>query len=275
MIWKGIKLEFYRAFHSVWYVVALLIATAIVLVQFFTQVVPLAQAIGSGYNIDYPHSVFNTALMYMLNSHYSYIFYYSIILIAALPHTVSYFSDIKDGYIKNITTRMDRKGYLVGKYLAVFVSSGSICIIPLIINIYLTAMIIPSLIPQCGTHTFPVTGSGRCFAEGLFRTYPYLYTLLYLVIDFFITGLYNCIALAVSSVVNNRYIVMFLPFLIFIVFQTVIIYTPLALLAPYCIMDASQLIFEDGRYIIAEIMALLLITTVGFKMAGGKKRDVL
>ena len=128
MIWKGIKLEFYRAFHNIWYVISLLVATAIALAQFFTQVLPKTQVIGSGDSMDYPYSVFNSSLMYGLGSYYDYIFYYSIILIATVPYAVSYYTDMKEGYIKNVSTRMDISGYLVGKYLAVFVSAGSICV---------------------------------------------------------------------------------------------------------------------------------------------------
>lgn len=275
MIWKGIKLEFYRAFHNIWYVAALITATALALAQFFTQVIPRTQAISSGYNLDYPYSVFNTGLMFSLSSHYAYIYYFSIILLATVPYAASYFTDIKEGYIKNISTRMNTTGYIIGKYLAVFVSAGSICVIPLILNTYLTAMVMPSLVPQIGTAVFPVTNN-RSFAQELFYSNPYIYTLLYLIIDFFITGLYGCLALVISRIVNNRYIVMFFPFVVFLVFQAVIIYTPYALLSPFYIMDLRQInSIEEITYIVSEIAVLLLITVAGFKIAGGRRRDAL
>lgn len=275
MIWKGIKLEFYRAFHNIWYVISLMATTAIALAQFFTQVLPKTQAIGSGDSIDYPYSVFNSSLMYGLGSYYDYIFYYSIILIATIPYAASYYRDMKEGYIKNVSTRMDISGYLVGKYLAVFVSAGSICVIPLIINTYLTAMVLPSLVPEIATFTFPVNTPGS-FAKELFYTYPYLYTLLYLAIDFIMTGLYGCLALVISRLVNNRYIVMFFPFIVFLAFQTIISYTPLALLGPYYIMDPHQTqSIEEIPYILTSMAVLLLITVAGFKLTGGKKHDTL
>lgn len=276
MIWKGIKLEFYRAFHNIWYVSALLAATAIALAQFFTQVIPRIQAIGSGYNMDYPLSVFNTGLMFSLSGpHYVYIYYFSIILLSTVPYATSYFTDIKNGYIKNISTRMSTTGYLIGKYLAVFVSAGSICVIPLILNTYLTAMVMPSLVPQIGTAVFPMINN-KSFAQELFYSNPYICTLLYLVIDFIITGLYGCLALVISRIVNNRYIVMFFPFIVFIVFQAVIIYTPYAMLSPFLIMDLRQTnSIEEITYIVSEIAALLLITVVGFKISGGRRRDAL
>lgn len=275
MIWKGIKLEFYRAFHNIWYVASLLVATAIALVQFFTQVIPKTQVIGSGESIDYPHSVFNSSLMFQMGSFYSYIYYFSIILLATVPYATSYFTDMKDGYIKNVSTRMNTTGYLAGKYLAVFVSAGSICVIPLILNTYLTAMVLPSLTPEVATALFAVSNNGS-FAKELFFTYPYVYTLLYLVIDFVMTGLFACLALVISRIVNNRYIVMFFPFIVFLVLQTVTFYTPLALFGPYVIMDPQQASsIEETVYIISEIAALLLITVVGFKILGGKKRDAL
>lgn len=273
MIWKGIKLEFYRAFHSIWYVGALLGATAIALAQFVTRVIPKTQVIGSGDSMDYPYSVFNSCLMLELRLGYEYVFYYSIILLAAVPYAVSYYTDIKDGYIKNICTRMDTKGYLVGKYLAVFVSAGSICVIPLIINTYLTAMVLPSLTPEVATALFPA--GGGCFATGVFHTYPYIYVIIYLAIDFVMAGLFSCLALVASKIVNNRYMVMFFPFIVFLVFQTVITFTPFSPLAPFCIMDPHQMTWEKAGYILSGIAALLLITVTGFKIAGGKKHDAL
>lgn len=274
MIWKGIKLEFYRAFHNIWYLTALLAATAIALVQFFTQVVPKTQVIGSGDSMDYPHSVFNSSLMFGLGSYYDYIYYMSIILLATVPYATSYYMDMKEGYIKNISTRMNTTGYLVGKYLAVFVSAGSICVIPLILNTYLTAMVLPSLTPEVATANFPV-GFGN-FAKELFFTVPYLYTLIYLAIDFVMAGLYGCLALVISKAVNNRYIVMFFPFMVFLILAIVMPYTPFSLLSPYYIMDPHQIqSMEEMPYILSEISALLLITVVGFKIAGGKGKDAL
>ena len=273
MIWKGIKLEFYRAFHNVWYAGALSVSIVLALVHFFTQVMPKAQVIGTGDSMDYPYSVFNSSIMLDLGNGFEYIFYYSVILLATVPYAASYYTDIKDGYIKNISTRMNTTGYLVGKYLAVFVSAGSICVIPLIINTYLTAMVLPSLTPEIATLRFLV--GGECFASELFHTYPYVYVLIYLVIDFVMAGLYSCLALVVSKIVNNRYVVMFFPFIVFLVFQTVIIYTPFQLLAPFNIMDPHQITYEKAGYILSGIAALLLITVTGFKIAGGKKHDAL
>ena len=147
--------------------------------------------------------------------------------------------------------------------------------IPLIINTYLTAMVLPSLVPELGAGTFPVSTDGS-FAKELFFSHPYIYTLLYHVIDFVMTGLYGCLALVISRLVNNRYIVMFFPFIVFLAFQTVITYTPLALLGPYYIMDPHQIqSIEEIPYILASISALLLITVIGFKLTGGKKHDSL
>jgi hypothetical protein len=275
MIRKGIELEFYRAFHNVWYFISLTIAVILVLLQFFLRVIPYSTRMAGTINIDYPYSVFNTGIMFETGSYYSHLYYFSIILLATVPYAASYFNDMKDGYIKNIAARMDIKGYLIGKYLAVFVSAGSICVIPLIINTYLTAMVIPSLLPQLATKQFSVVTAGS-FAMDLFYTHPYLYTTLYLFIDFVMAGLYGCLALVISKIVNNRYIVMFFPFLIFFVFQSVIMYTPFSLLGPYYIMDPHQSnAAEEAGTVVAGIASLLIITVVGFKIAGGKKNDIL
>ena len=137
MIKKGIKLELYRAFHNRAYILALLIECVIAVLHFIMEVFPERNNIVSTMNIDYPLSVFNSCMIFDTGSFFCYAYYYSVILIGTLPFATSYFKDIRGGYIKNVYTRMDKRGYLIGKYLAVFLSAGSVCVLPILLNMFL------------------------------------------------------------------------------------------------------------------------------------------
>ena len=273
MTLKGIRLELYRAFHNFSYCFALAVGCLITIAHFVMQVLPKTTSIDVIINIDYPYSVFNSALMFDFGNFYQYLYYYGIVLISSLPYTISYFTDLRGGYIKNIYIRTDKSSYLIGKYLAVFLSAGSICVIPLILNMMLTMAVLPDLLPQRGTSTFALTGS--CMFSKVFYTQPYLYFLIYLLIDFCIVGLFACLALAITKLIYNRYVALFSPFVIFFTLQTVMMYTHYNGAGPYYILNPSQPTWINLPTVLIEGILLFIIGFAGFYLGGGKKRDTL
>lgn len=273
MIRTGVRLELYRAFHNLAYYIALGLGCAIAVLHFVMQVLPKTKAIGVFMNIDYPHSVFNSCLALDLGGFHQSLFFYSVVLLGTLPFGMSYFTDLRDGYIKNIYTRMDRKGYLLGKYLAVFLTAGTVCIIPLILNMALTMAVLPCLIPQVGTSVFAVAGAGM-FSE-LFYSHPFLYVLVYLIIDFCMVGMFACLALSLTKVLYNRYIVLFAPFVLFFTLQTVMMYTGFNAAGPYYILNPTQPTWENVPTVLTEMILLFLVGFFTFYLMGGKKRDAI
>lgn len=271
---EGIKLELYRAFHNRAYYVALIIACIIAVAQVVMDVLPLRGGYaGVDDNMTYPPSLYNTCLMLNFAGFFGYLYYYAVILLGTIPHAVSYYTDLRGGYIKNLYTRMDKKGYLAGKYLSVFLSAGSVCVLPLILNLYLTALFIPALIPQAGTNQFAV--SAQSMLSDVFYSHPFLYVCIYLLIDFCIAGLFACMALAVSRLLYNRYILYFFPFVLFILLQTVLSYTVLSGMAPYFVMQPTQMNQEIPGYVIADIIVLFAVSLGGYILGGGRKHEVL
>ena len=273
MIKTGIKLELYRAFHNFYYLLALLLGCAIAILHFVMQVIPKTRCIGVFQNIDYPYSVFNSCLPLDMGCFHLYLFYFAVILLGTIPFGMSYYTDLREGYIKNIYTRMEHNGYLIGKYLAVFLSAGSVCVIPLCLNIALTMAVLPSLIPQQGTAMFALAGS--CMLSGFFYSHPFAYLGVYLIIDFTITGLFACMGLVVAKIIYNRYVVLFTPFVLFFVMQTVFMYTPIASAGPYYIMNPCQQQWQQTPIVITEIVLLFLVSFGTFYLMGGKKHDTL
>lgn len=270
---EGIKLELYRAFHNVWYIVAVGAGCLIAAAHFIMFVLPKTQYIGANTNMEYPQSVYNSCLMVGMDGFYGYLFYYGIILLGTLPYGISYFTDKKEGYIKNIYSRMNRKYYLTGKYLAVFLSAASVCLIPLIFNFYLTALVLPAVIPQAGTGMFIL--QSQCMFSGIFYTHPFLYICIYLLIDGAMTGLFACLTLLLSDIANNRYLILFVPFLCFLVSQTVCGFCRLDAWGPYFVMNPTQMAWENALTVFSEIGGLFLLTAGGFALIGGVNKDAL
>ncbi len=272
MIKKGVKLELYRAFHNASFYGALALGCLISIVHFVLEVLPKTKVIGCFVNISYPESVFNSCLALGFGSSEIYMYYFAIVLIGTIPFGVSYYTDLRYGYIKNIYTRMNRTGYLLGKYLAVFLSAGSVCVIPLILNLMLTMAVLPALIPQQGTFFFAVCGS--CMMSELFYTHPFAYLFVYFMIDFIFTGLFACMALSVTRFVYNRYVVLFAPFIIFFVLQTILVYTSIPSAAPMFAMLPTQKMWQKPEIVITEMLLLFGISFSTFWFEA-RKQDVI
>lgn len=273
MIKKGVKLELYRAFHNIGYVIALGVACAIAVAHIIMRILPESESLEIVGNMDYPPSVFNKCLMLDVGGNFAYLFYFGVILLGTLPSSISYFQDLRGGYIKNVCTRMDKRGYLIGKYIAIFVSAGSVCVIPLLLNLLLTCMFIPALLPQEGTRMFSL--SSGCMLADLFYTHPFLYLGVYLLIDFVMVGLFTCLALAVSKFMFNQYLVLFTPFIAFLLLQTLLQFTYFNSAGPFFVMNPLQMTWQNSVIVITEIVLLFGLTFGIFYFSGGKKHDVL
>ena len=269
---KAIRLELYRAFHNPGFWLALAAGCIIIMVHFFHQVLPKASVIFSGWNMDYPMTIFNSILPLDYVSFYGNIYYYAVPLLSVLPFGVSYYQDVQNGYRKNVCIRMNKKMYLAGKYLAVFLSAGVICVAPLVLNLVLTSAVIPAMVPQRGTNLFAITEFS--FMTELFYARPFLYLFFYLILDFVMTGMLACVALGVSTFAKNHYVVLFSPFILFFLLQAVSEYSGYSNWNPYNIMNpvgsASVTLFHAA----VETGIFLLVGGGCFVLEGGRK-DVL
>ena len=210
-----IKKEFERMLHSKMLYVTLVIELGITLMHFIDEVIPKAGNIleyFTGSSASYPYSVFDSWIgirggtnSYML----AYIYLFPIF--AALPYGVSFYQDMKSGYIKQLYTRTSRRKVHAARYIVTFVSGGCTVIIPLIINLLLTMAVLPSLKPAYNG-LFPLR-SASAFGV-LFYTYPYLYTLLYMFIYFIFAGGFATLCLALSYYIENVFLISIFPFVL-------------------------------------------------------------
>lgn len=207
-----IKLEFERAFRSRGMTLSLIIGYSIAVIHFIKYVLPKSQNIlrfFDGMHYSYLASVFNTWLGIDVISPWLNIYMTIFPILAVLPYGASWFED-KRGYVRSIVIRTDRTKFLLAKYFAVFVSGGIVVILPMLLNLMLTASVLPSLLPSLNG-LFPVSGGGM-FA-GIFYTRPYLYIGIYLIMYFVYGGVFASLALAAAIFINNRYFVLLVPFM--------------------------------------------------------------
>lgn len=132
---------------------------------------------------------------------------------------------------------------------------------------------IPALIPQPGTRQFAIVA--QAMFSDIFYSHPMVYIGIYLLIDFFIAGLFACMALAVSRLLYNRYVLYFFPFILFILLQTILGYTKWNAAGPYTIMQPVQPDLENFGVVVIEIVVLFVVSVGGYVLGGGRKHEAL
>ena len=188
----------------------------------------------------------------------SYLYFLLLPLMAVLPFADSYFTDRKIGYIKNIFTRAPKSSYIIAKLIAVFLSGATVVVLPLLFNLGVTMTLYPSFMPVAsGTRTAIYD---KAMWEDLFYIAPGLYIGAFLMLIFVFSGFLAVLALALSFVVENRFVVLLGPFIL-----SLFIYS-LCSLVGY--LQASPMIFLNPgapnggvrfELVLAETLALGLI----------------
>lgn len=97
------------------------------------------------------------------------------------------------------------------KYIDCLLFSGLIVTIPLILNFYILLLFFPLTVPDSIYDIY--YGVFSCdFLAYLFYSYPYLYVLIYLLIDFAFCGLFGSLFLSFSQLEKYRIPVSIIPF---------------------------------------------------------------
>jgi len=209
-----LKIEINRAFKNKMFYVSLGIGLSIVLLHIFMNVLVKAENplkyFGSG--MTYPYSVFNSWIGGDSSNPYQATYTIVFPILATLPFGTSYHNDLKVGYVKNIYTRTNRIKYCISKYFATFLVAGIAVVIPVIVNLLVTSAMLPSLIPATNG-TFSISGSGLW--SKMFYTHPYIYVSMYLGVYFIYGGVFASLALIGALFVENAFLLILFPFIVF------------------------------------------------------------
>lgn len=136
-------------------------------------------------------------------------------IISAFSFSDSYIEDMKSGIIQSMYTRQSRVKYFINKYFANFIVSGVAFSLPLLLNYILCIMLKPSVQPD-PILTGKIIMKGGLFTD-LFYSNAHLYTIMWIGIYFLYSGTFASIGLCASKVIKNKYIVLFVPFILNIV----------------------------------------------------------
>lgn len=138
-------------------------------------------------------------------SKYSRIFFIIFPLIAVLPYCWSYCSDYKNGYTNIAIEKLGKFKYHKSKYIAVFISSGLVISIPLIVDFLIILLFIPATVPDSVYDIYYGIFSNN-FMAGMFYSTPFMYIIIFILLNFVYCGLFGCIGYAASTLIKNKII---------------------------------------------------------------------
>ncbi len=213
-----LKVEIRRAFTNRKFIIALMIGIGISMAHIVFNIPDVIDKINMSKL--YPKENVYVASSYAVwiggNTYTAEVYLYYLILpfLATLPFGSSFFDDRKSGAAKNLILKSSRGKYFGAKYIATFLSGGFAVVFPLVLNLLVTMMFIPTILPEATSGIFSI--SGRTVCAELFYSKPLLHIALYMVIDFIAAGLIATIALVMSFYTEYRFVVELAPMFIYV-----------------------------------------------------------
>lgn len=274
---KLLKIELHRVFKNKMTYVALMIACGISIFHVLHNNVSgvkiwIEMALNLKSDMQYPYYLYDLWICGNTYNLEGFLYFMILPILAVIPHSISFYADKENGYVKQIYTRVGRKSYLAAKFGAVFLTGGLVVTIPLILNLAICGMLLPALQPQ-QLAGMAINTSVLWFQ--IYETHPLLYTIIYLIIDFIFAGLVATLPLFFSFFTEKKFIILLMPFLMHIFIYSICMmsgipnavqYSPV-----YCIFAGIG----------CRTVWLLVIYGIGYFMLGGvlywkiaKKEDI-
>lgn len=204
------------------------------------------------------------------NGTYKLTFFMIIPILAIVPYADSYWMDKYSGFAKNIYARTSKNQYIISKIIATFTTGGLVVVIPMILNIYLLFLILPSYHPGL----FENFKLAKTMFASLFYFHPYMYIVAYIVLNFLFGGLFACIGLAISPFCKLRFLITTIPYILYI---STFLLGALGLpkLCPFYFLQSSSIATNITFMPIAIIFVVSIIVTIGAFIIGVKKDEII
>lgn len=139
-------------------------------------------------------------------------------LLAAIPYGWSCCEEKKSGYMRTVIVQGGKSRYFFSRYFAIFLSGGVVMIVPLLLNLALTALVFPAVKPDVIYDVYYGVFGGSLMSE-LYYSKPFLYVIFYLCIDFVFAGLIAGLSFVVSSWIRIKAVCVIFPEFILLVFH--------------------------------------------------------
>lgn len=202
-----VKIELRRAFFNYRFVVALVLAMAIVVAHLVWSVIPASYEQNMYVELaGYPLSVFNRWIGGWSGSVFPALFFLVLPLLVCLPYSDSIYVDRKDGWAAQAISRNSARSYYASKFVTAFVVGVVVSCVPLVLDFYLTSLFLPIVQPSAASGLFPIFPYSMW--GDIYYSNAFQYTGMFLALIAVTSGLIACVPLSLSRVLTNRAIVL-------------------------------------------------------------------
>lgn len=273
---EQLKIEAERVIKGKFLWLSLSIGCIIAIAQIMFELYPYAKNPLAYYNGHYglPFSVFQFWMGMNFASPYKETFLTIFPVLAMLPYALTYHSDIKNGYVKNIYTRNKKKNYLMAKYIVTFMSAGIVVTIPYLLNLIIALCLLPALSPVRNGQYM----SAASMLQNVFYSRPFLYIVIYLIISFLYAGVFASVTLAATCIVENIFLLSLVPFLLWyglgIISSFFIARYQLESINPIQLLDMAQAYIVQMKNVLGTGLAVGGVSAIIY-FRNGVKSDVL
>ena len=202
------------------------------------------------------------------------VFYFILPLAAALPFSFSLLDENRNGYLRQMSLKKGQQRYYLAKYLVTFCSGFLLAVIPLVINIIITACYIPAYTPDPLEQIYSGQYYGR-YLSNIFYSNPFLFMMIFVLIPGIFCGLWADLSMCLSLFIQNKFVIIIVPYL-FLFFEKAFFDT---IFSNRISLELSPFYFMRGGvssniYIVAAILAVMFIVSLAITWIRGKNDDV-
>ncbi len=191
-------------------------------------------------------------------------------LLVVLPFSDSFVVDRSEGYMNFILSRSPYRKYLTSKYLANLLVGGVSLIIPLLLLYGYTNTFFPRGFPPLLESRIPFDPMPGP-AGHLYRANPDMYILFLIGLAFLFGAVYATLALAISTLVHNRYITLASPFLLYMVANISLAVLRLERWSPPSTLVPNSIKSTSWGTVLGELGGIFLVSTLSLLVSARKE----
>ncbi len=258
-----INIEIKRILSNKLFWITLFIGCVISVSQYFLNVLPCVKYLDVYKNEAFggmcPHTWYEKWIGGEWYTSQSYILFLIIPILAATPCGISLAKDKKTGFQYQLFIREKKNRYYASKYIVSFISGGIAVLLPLFLNLWLSILTLPSIIPDPATGTSMITDN--MMLSSLYFTHPNLYILIYFLLIFAFSGLFSVFSLVIGEMTKSQFMSTIFPFMTYAFIHFVFDIMHIPQYSPFCYLSPTPRITGiTPQIIIFEFLILLLST---------------
>ncbi|MEG0596623.1 MAG: hypothetical protein RR502_01135 [Oscillospiraceae bacterium] len=172
-----------------------------------------------------------------------------------IPNLDSFFMDRKSGYSNFVITRSNYWQYFFSKLFSGALVAGTILVSILVFLLALCAVIFPHNMP-IESYTYISDNAIRHF----FVANPLKYIIIIILLNFLFATIFFSLGFGLSYFCKSRYIVMIIPFLLYLAFSMLASILSIPILSPVSLLVPYEIIGLSCTNIIAQYIALICLS---------------